>query len=148
METKISQIGELGLFSTKDIKCGEVVYTLSGTVLDHPERESIHVGNNVHIVDPNGSFMNHSFTPSTKICGYNVVAVVDIRGGDELTFNYNESELLMSCPFEVDGVMVTGSSDNIKRKNCRIGESGCGGECGGESGGEYGGEYGGDSECV
>ena len=53
--------------------------------------------------------MNHSFDPSCKIDGKNVVAVKNILIGDELCFNYNESETHMACPFEVNGVEVKGS---------------------------------------
>lgn len=110
MEVRKSKLVDgLGLFSTVNIKKDEVVFVLSGEILDHPVRESIHVGNGVHVVDSNGSFINHSFEPTIKICGYDVVANVDINVDDELTFNYNDSELEMACPFEVNGQKVVGN---------------------------------------
>jgi hypothetical protein len=64
------------------------------------------------VYDKNGIFMNHSFAPTTSIQGYNVVAKVDINPGDELNFDYNESELPMASPFEVDGKPVCGKPSN------------------------------------
>lgn len=115
MEIKKNEtLGEQGLFSTKFIESGQIVFILDGTSFDHPTRESIHVGNNVHIHDKMGMFINHSFTPSTKIEGYNVVAINDISPGDEITFDYNASELAMACPFEIDGKMVCGSTNHTE----------------------------------
>lgn len=106
---KSATIGQYGLFSTKQFDTGDIVHTLTGPLLLVPTRESIHVGDNKHIVDLMGSFMNHSFTPNTFIRGTHVVASKSILPGDELTFNYNHSELKMACPFVVDGRPVTGN---------------------------------------
>lgn len=113
MEIRKSKIlnGEQdGLFSTERFEIGSIIYTLSGKRLTYPTRESIHIGNNEHIVDPMGSYINHSFTPNTIIKGVNVIAIKLISPGDELTFNYNHSELVMACPFTVNGVSVHGSN--------------------------------------
>jgi len=112
MEIKKSKsVDGLGLFSKKNIKNGEIIFTLSGQLLDHPTRESIHIGNGVHVIDEHGMFINHSFNPTTVILDGKVVACVDINADDEITFNYNDTELQMDCPFESDGQKVTG---NIK----------------------------------
>ena len=57
--------------------------------------------------------MNQSFDPSCNIDGKNVVAVKNILIGDELCFNYNESETCMACSFEVNGVEVKGRSKEL-----------------------------------
>ena len=101
------------VFSTFRCKKGEVAFTLEGEVFNTSSRESIHIGNNKHIIDKWGIYMNHSFQPNTKIVGKDVVAVKDIEYGDELSFNYNDSELPMHSPFTVDGVEVKGRESNV-----------------------------------
>lgn len=109
MEVKISIVlNEEGLFATKQYMKGDVIFTLTGNELTHPTRETIHVGDNKHVHDKYGMFMNHSFTPSTYINKYNVMALIDIKVGDELTFDYNKNEINMAAPFVANGVMVSG----------------------------------------
>lgn len=104
----ISEIGERGLFSMKKFNEGDVVFVLDGIIHDKPTRESIHVGNNVHIHDQHGAFINHSFEPSCKIEGRFIIAIKQISIGDEITFNYNESEINMANPFVANGIEVKG----------------------------------------
>ena len=61
-----------------------------------------------------GQFINHSFEPTTHICGYNVVALIDINISDEITFNYNDNEVTMAAPFTVNGQPVCGKMIKIK----------------------------------
>ena len=35
-------------------------------------------------------------------------ALLDLPQGSEITFNYNDNELPMAAPFEINGVAVTG----------------------------------------
>lgn len=98
-----------GLFVKRNIKEGEIVYTLSGKIYDHPTRETIHIGNNVHIYDEHGIFINHSFTPNVRINRKNVVALKDIKENEEITFNYNTSEMEMSNKFYVGTRIVEGN---------------------------------------
>ena len=104
--------GGKGLFATKYYKRGEIVHTLSGAILYNPTKYSIHIGNNQHIEDIYGIYINHSFQPTVLISGKNVVAKYDINYGDEITFNYNESELSMASPFYTEhGDYVCGKND-------------------------------------
>jgi len=107
MEIKEGETGK-GLFATKNYSKGEIVHTLTGEIFDHPTRESIHIGNNKHIYDEYGIFINHSFTPNILIDGYSMVALSDIRANDELTFNYNDTEINMANPFTIDDILVNG----------------------------------------
>lgn len=108
-EVKFNQkINGYGLYACEMFIKDQIVFTLSGKIFDKPTRESIHVGNNIHVHDDNGMYMNHSFNPTTYINGFNVIAYCDIQPGDEITFNYNASEIDMACPFECDGKMVNG----------------------------------------
>lgn len=106
--TKSTLLEGKGLILRKNVKKGEVVFTLSGKMLDHPTRESIHIGNNKHIYDENGIFINHSFEPTVWIDGYNVRALMDLTDGDEITFNYNDSEINMANTFQIGEVLVCG----------------------------------------
>ena len=109
MEVKSNeQIGGLGLFATKQYPKGDIIFVLKGEETNYPTRESIYVGNNTHVLDQMGQFINHSFEPTTQIQGYNIVALVDVNINDEITFNYNENELIMACPFTVNGQSVCG----------------------------------------
>ena len=105
-----NRVNGKALFAKFSCKKDNVVFTLKGEIIDNPTRESIHIGDNKHIIDKWGTFMNHSFEPNTKIIGKDVVAMKDISSGDELTFDYNMSELPMHSPFTVDGVEVKGKS--------------------------------------
>ena len=110
MEVKNSkQIDGLGLFATKQYNKGDTIFVLKGQETNYPTRESIYVGNNTHILDQMGQYINHSFEPTTQIVGYNVVALIDINENDEITFNYNENELTMAAPFTVNGQKVCGN---------------------------------------
>ena len=109
MEIKQSSVNEgLGLHSTSFHKKGDIIFTLTGSINTYPTRESIYIGNGQHIYDEWGIYMNHSFIPTTRIDGANVYAVDDILPGSELSFNYNESEITMAEPFDVNGVNVCG----------------------------------------
>tara|TARA_A100001015_G_C15039108_1_gene738356 strand:- start:1347 stop:1691 length:345 start_codon:yes stop_codon:yes gene_type:complete len=85
-----------------------VIFKLKGPIYNQPTRESIHIGDNKHIKDVAGQYMNHSFSPTTRIFGKNVIALKHIMPGDELTFNYNESEINMAYPFICRGQIVRG----------------------------------------
>jgi hypothetical protein len=108
VEIKNSIIGEKGLFALIHFAKDQVVFVLDGKIYNSPTRESIHVGNGVHIHDDYGAYINHSFDPSTRIEGRFVIAIKEINVGDEITFNYNASEINMACPFTVDGIEVKG----------------------------------------
>lgn len=109
MEVKHSEkINGLGLFATKQYKKDDIIFALKGEETNYPTRESIYVGNNTHVLDQMGQYINHSFEPTTHIQGYNVVALIDMNENCEITFNYNENELTMAAPFTVNGQAVCG----------------------------------------
>ncbi len=113
MEIKYNEnLKENGLYATRSYLKNECIFTLSGEKFDRPKRETIYVGNGVHILNEFGMFMNHSFQPTTYIDGYNVVALNDIKEGDELNFNYNINEIEMASPFECEGCAVNGQRKN------------------------------------
>lgn len=112
MEVKLNtELNEKGLFATKQYKKGDTVISLLGLELSYPTRETIYIGNNIHIHDQYGMYMNHSFTPSTYInqSTKGVIAIRDINIGDELNFDYNKNEINMAAPFFANGILVNGT---------------------------------------
>ena len=87
------------LISKKNYNINKIIHKLSGNILSKPTRTSIEIEKNKHIEDDYGKYMNHSFIPNCKINNGNIVAIKKINKGDELTFNYNENETKMCCPF-------------------------------------------------
>jgi SET domain len=103
---------EQGLFSTQFFSKGEIVYKLTGEILNYPTKYTIHIGNNEHVLDKFGVYMNHSFEPSVEIMKSGiVVAVKDIQVGDEICFDYNHSELKMASPFYANDMLVSGKEN-------------------------------------
>ena len=84
-----------GLIAKKFYEKDSVVLVLKGEILDKPTKFSIEIGENKHIVDKYGTYINHSFTPNTFIKGNEVIALKNIYENDEITFNYNVSETTM-----------------------------------------------------
>ena len=115
MTPKILNItsSERGLFAEKSFNDGEIVTMLEGNTLNYPTRTSIQVGEYQHMESELGGFMNHHCEPNCKIIvgswqdvtlklngvGIKVEAIQNIKEGDELTFNYNETEHNISNPF-------------------------------------------------
>lgn len=101
MEIKYCErVGEQALFSLEKHLTGEIVFQLDGEIKNTPTKYTIEISKTEHIIDKWGIYMNHSFDPSTKIIGRNVVARYDINIGDEINFNYNASETNMATPFD------------------------------------------------
>ena len=104
-----------GLFSTEKYNKKDKIYRLQGIIYERPSRTTIEIGKNAHIDDEYGIYMNHSFAPTCIIKDGCIFALCDINVNDELTFNYNENETSMSCPF-VDNETkqnVSGKTINI-----------------------------------
>lgn len=97
-----------GLYALEEFHTHDIVYELYGKIADTPTRESIHIGDGQHMTDSFGAYINHSFTPSACIVGNLVVALRFIKKDEEITFNYNDTELEMAEPFECNGIMVCG----------------------------------------
>ncbi len=109
MEIKHNNVlNEDGLYATKQYLKDTIVFTLTGNEYDKPKRETIYVGDGKHVYDKYGIYMNHSFNPTAYINKYDVMALIDIKNGDELTFDYNKNEINMAAPFVVDGILVSG----------------------------------------
>lgn len=90
-----------GIFATRDILKGKVLFALKGKLIDHPTRTSVQVGKNQHSEDSIGSLINHNCSPTAKVYKRNktLVSTRHIKKGEEITFDYNESEDKLACPF-------------------------------------------------
>lgn len=93
-----------GLFATEDIKKGEVIISYNDLVNPEPHRLSIQIDQNKHLFDPNQEsdfYMNHHCEPNCWIDTQNrqFKALINIKRGTELNFNYNSTEAKISNPF-------------------------------------------------
>lgn len=86
-----------GLISTQYYPPGTVIHTLKGEFTER-DKYSVEVEGK-HIQDELFKFCNHSFTPNVRIEGYNVISILSIEAGDEITFDYTKNESYISNPF-------------------------------------------------
>ena len=112
ISTDINGFKDLVYIGEETLGPGEIVYKLTGDILDKPTRTSIQIGPNKHIEDDLGQYINHSCSPTVKIMDDNVVVIEKLYTGDSITFDYNESEDIMSNPFKCNCC-----SNMIKGKN-------------------------------
>lgn len=92
---------------------GEIVIDFSASEqLDSPSRLTIDMGDH-HIDHPMGRYINHSCKPTTKVCHTtkSLVTITTVKLGDEITFNYLESEKIITAPFDCN----CGSDDCVGR---------------------------------
>ncbi len=89
-----------GAFSHTSFSKGEVVYVPKGKVSTKPTQTSIQVSKNIHInIEDEGQYINHSCVPNCKMINGKLVAISGIQPNEEITFNYNDSEDILSSPF-------------------------------------------------
>ena len=92
--------GMYGVFALSDISAGTTVRKLSTDChADKPTRTSIHIGKGQHVEDPIGIYINHSCKPTCKVSGSSIVTIDNLKKGDEITFDYRDSEITISSPF-------------------------------------------------
>ena len=103
-----------GLVATQFYEQNQVVRVLEGEIKDKPDKYSIEIGENKHITDEYGIYINHSFDPNTKIEDNKVIAIKNIKINDEITFNYNHSENKMENPFYSNNKLVCGYANIIR----------------------------------
>jgi hypothetical protein len=94
------------------VRAGEVLLEVEGVFVDRPDRYSLQVDANLHIVPPPGvsreddaeryrwRYLNHSCRPNATFRGRLLVAVAPIGRGEEVTFDYNTTEVEIARPFE------------------------------------------------
>jgi hypothetical protein len=115
MEIITNDDGTCKLIATKIYNDNAIIHVLKGEEYDKPSRTTIEVDTDKHIDDKYGIYINHSFTPSTRIEKGCVVANKYIQIREEITFNYNLSETEMATPF-IDNNTNLQVSGNFKIK--------------------------------
>ena len=112
MKVKKSKVIDgYGLFSTQTYKKNDIIHKLVGEIKENPDKYTIEIGKNKHILDSFGIYINHSFTPNIKIENGFIVAIKDININEELCFNYNDNESNMFNPFYVNNILVSGNNN-------------------------------------
>lgn len=87
--------------ATKAVKKDSIVCDVTGNTMDSPDRYSIQTNRDQHTAAPAIKYINHSCDPNlyfdSASCTFK--ARFDIEQDEEITFNYNTTELSMACPF-------------------------------------------------
>lgn len=104
--------GEFSLLVTRPIPAERLLFTILGDVTPMPSRYSVQVAEGVH-VDLRGErrpdelldryywrFMNHSCEPNVVIRGRDVFALRAIEPWEQVTFDYNTTELELAEAFD------------------------------------------------
>lgn len=99
-------------FALEAIAVGEVVLEICGMLVDRADRYSVQIGEQLHVKPPadlsphdddpryRWRFLNHSCRPNAAVRGTLLMAIAPIGAADEVTFDYNTTELEIACPFE------------------------------------------------
>ncbi|KAF9959376.1 hypothetical protein BGZ65_000450 [Modicella reniformis] len=90
------------LLSSKDFQKGDVICTIEGTTPGPKMYTTVQISKELHIeLNSDLSYLNHSCNPSTLFNTekMQLIAAVDIKKGDPLTFFYPSSEWEMDQPF-------------------------------------------------
>lgn len=93
--------GFLSLVAARDYEIEEVVLNLTvGEFYAEGTFRTIDIGD-CHVDHPFGRYTNHSCNPNTKVDqdGGLLVAISEIKEGEEITFNYKSSERKIVNPF-------------------------------------------------
>lgn len=83
----------------KQLEKGSVVLHLTGEEIEQPTRTSIHIGDNIHVEDDLGRWVNHHCFPNTVVNERNLIATETIIPGDPITFDYLATEKTIANPF-------------------------------------------------
>ena len=104
--------GYKGLFASKDIRAGSVIFHLKGCVSTCANKYSIQLSRNKHLdfppvrkpnddLDYAWQYLNHSCDPNGYLnaAEYCFRALRNISKGEEITFNYLATEYELASPF-------------------------------------------------
>ena len=91
----------LGVFTSKHIKKGTVIFTMKGDIINYPTRTSVQIGKTQHIENQLAGYINHACHPNAKVNKKNhtFVSLRDIPKDEEITFDYNKNEDILASPF-------------------------------------------------
>jgi len=103
----VNRQGHLGVVAATALSAGQHVLAIDGPIVAAPTRFTVQVGEHEHVdaepasdgTHPVWLFLNHSCAPNTRLDGRSLVALVDVKAGDEVTFDYDTTEWDMASPF-------------------------------------------------
>ncbi len=89
----------MATFVTRDVNPGELLGTLTGSRLTERTRYTIERDGRHH--EPEGPlrYLNHSCAPTARWSGRDLRALRSLREGEEVTFDYTETESAFAAPF-------------------------------------------------
>ncbi len=99
------------LVAVRDVRAGEIIFSLVGRETRVATRYSIQVGPEMHLDSDDLAtddervrerywmYLNHSCEPSAWVKGLSIIALHDIAAGEGVTFDYNTTEWDMASPF-------------------------------------------------
>lgn len=91
-----------GIFTSKDIKKGSVICTFNGRkmtfieakALGRNESYALQIGHDLYIyLDAPEKFINHSCEPNCGLRGLELIALADIKAGEQLFYDYSTTML-------------------------------------------------------
>ena len=102
-----------GVFAIRDMTKGDIVVGMTrptSKLVRTPTRTSIQISEGHHVEDEVGACINHACEPNCEVRSFLIIALKDIEEGEEITFDYNKSEDVVSSPFECKccGKMILG----------------------------------------
>ena len=123
MNVKIAKINDMqGVIATVDADVGDIVYEFKGETILYPTRTSVQIGRR-HIEEDMIAYVNHSCTPSVTVENmryndwnmsgpYALISTGVIVSGDEITFDYNDTEDEIAYPFKCSchGTLIRGKN--------------------------------------
>ncbi len=89
----------MSAWAAKHFNRGQLVRVLAGEIQSRGSKHSIQIAMTKHCLDPVGQHINHSFKPSCCIEGKSIMALHDIKPGDQITFDYTKNETTIAAPF-------------------------------------------------
>jgi SET domain-containing protein len=104
--------GHYRVLATRDLPAGTPIFAMEGVRVDAPTRYSVQIGAAEHLAPPVGEdlettmdrrpwrFLNHSCAPNAAVKNLALVALRDIPAWEQLTFDYNCTEMLLATPFK------------------------------------------------
>jgi hypothetical protein len=99
-------------FALEAVAAEEVVLEFTGVLVESPDRYSLQIGEQLHMKPPaelspedddpryRWRFLDHSCRPNAAVRGTLLIAIAPIAAAEEVTFDYNTTELEVACPFE------------------------------------------------
>lgn len=118
--------GVYRVMALEDIAPGEEILTASGVTVDRPTRTSLQLGTHEHLEVSPGlglertldqhpwRFLNHGCEANAAFRGRKLVALVPIRRGEDVTFNYNATEYDMRDVFACNCGAATCTREDVR----------------------------------